>query len=142
MDKVRQNITKGLLVTGLSLVGFMVSFLLYYMLFILFERVANMSGTYNFVGLLRIFYGLSWFISGYLLYRSNTHDILKASLLACALATFLVTMGINFYQTPMLSLLFIIIVVLLCIAWLYKQRKSWYHYYAVLLAVFAIIFYM
>lgn len=139
MVNASEMIKKGLLVTFGGLLLLVVSFFLY--LFI-FRVLGSPDGAYNFVAPLRVGYGVIWLVAVILIYRSNVADWVKAVFLAGGLGTFMITEGVQLYRWPVLQIGAAAAVILGSIYLLYRSKKKWYHYFAVILATSGLLFYM
>ena len=141
MKKTRM-IKDGLLVTLGSVIAFLLSFALYYLIFLLLRRIVNEEGSYPHVSILRIGYGILWIIVGILVFRSHWFAPLKASAMTGALTTFFVTIGINLYKTPMIAWLIIAFFTVFVIIILYKLKKEWIYYYSIGLSIIASLLFL
>lgn len=139
MVNASEMIKKGLLVTFGGMLLLVVSFFLY--LFI-FRVLGSPDGAYNFVAPLRVGYGVIWLVAVILIYRSNVADWVKAVFLAGGLGTFMITEGVQLYRWPVLQVGAASAVILGSIYLLYRSKKKWYHYFAVILATSGLLFYM
>ncbi len=139
MVNASEMIKKGLLVTFGGMLLLVVSFFLY--LFI-FRVLGSPDGAYNFVAPLRVGYGVIWLVAVILIYRSNVADWVKAVFLAGGLGTFMITEGVQLYRWPVLQIGAAAVVILGSIYLLYRSKKKWYHYFAVILATSGLLFYM
>ncbi|HCW74331.1 MAG TPA: hypothetical protein DHM90_11645 [Clostridiaceae bacterium] len=139
MVNASEMIKKGLLVTFGGMLLLVVSFFLY--LFI-FRVLGSPDGAYNFVAPLRVGYGVIWLVAVILIYRSNVADWVKAVFLAGGLGTFMITEGVQLYRWPVLQIGAAAAVILGSIYLLYRSKKKWYHYFAVILATSGLLFYM
>lgn len=134
------NVKNGILVTIGSFFAWILSFGVYFILFMLFERMENQSGSYRFVPWVRLGYGIAWLAVIWVTYRSRLPEWIKASILAGSLTTFLAAIGVLLYETPVITGL-VIILVAAALFLLRKMNKKWYHYYAVVLSIGAALFY-
>jgi len=139
MVNASEMIKKDLLVTFGGMLLLVVSFFLY--LFI-FRVLGSPDGAYNFVAPLRVGYGVIWLVAVILIYRSNVADWVKAVFLAGGLGTFMITEGVQLYRWPVLQIGAAAVVILGSIYLLYRSKKKWYHYFAVILATSGLLFYM
>ncbi|MGI6315385.1 MAG: hypothetical protein ACOX17_01760 [Christensenellales bacterium] len=133
---------EGVLVTIGSLAALLTAFLVYSLVFMIFETAANRDGGYHFVSSLRIGYGAAWMIAGIILYLTKIPDWVKACGLAGALGTMLTGVGITLHERPIIVGIIIFLVSAICVLILIKAKKRWYHYYAVALALTAALFYL
>lgn len=133
---------EGILVTISSLAALAIVFILYFMLFTLFETVANQDGSYNYVSWLRVGYGIVCMVLCLIIYRTHISDLLKAGILTGSLTAFMAAAGVQIYKTPVIGGLIIFLASAVCIFLLYKTKKKWYHYYAVVISIFAALFYL
>jgi hypothetical protein len=134
-------IKEGILVTIGSLVTLVLAFMLYFLVFTLFETLANQDGSYDYVSKVRVGYGIIWIVICLIIYRTKINDLLKASILTGAMTTFMVGMGVQLHKTPFLAGLVMLLVAATGIFLLRKMKKKWYHYYAIVISVFAALLY-
>lgn len=139
MVNTSEMIRKGLLVAVGGMILLVVSFFLY---LFLFRMLGSPSGSYNFVAPLRVGYGVMWLLAVILIYRSDAADWLKAVFLAGGLGTFMITEGVQLYRWPVLQIGAASAVILGSVYLLYRSKKRWYHYFAVILAVSVLLFYI
>ncbi len=76
---------------------------------------------------------LSWFVL-----RSKLNVILKAAFLMVPVATALVTIGIYFYESPVLTYVFGGLICAGLLFWLFKNKWHWLYMYSVLLVASAL----
>ncbi|MFA5006128.1 MAG: hypothetical protein WC509_01480 [Candidatus Izemoplasmatales bacterium] len=131
----------GLLVTVIGLSTMAAAFLLYYLLFALFEAFFDRGGTYGFVSWIRIGHGIAWILACFLIYRTRIAEWFKAGILAGALTAFMTGIGVQLYETPIVALLLDILAAETAAFLLCVMNKKWYHYYAVAMAVIAGLIY-
>lgn len=145
MSKPTGIVKHAVLVTIGSFVIMILSFALYFGLFMLAERLfssPNGEFGHRFVSPLRLGYGIVWILAVLLLYRTKMVDWLKAVFLAGALATFWAGAGVQLYRNPLLGRGIVVMVVLaICILMLLRRKSAWYHYLAAGLAAAASLFY-
>lgn len=60
MSKKSRIIKEGMIVTLASFFALAAVFMLYYLIFMFFETVADQDGSYGFVSILRVGYGIIW----------------------------------------------------------------------------------
>lgn len=142
MDKKSAIIKDGVLITIGSFIAMAVAFLLYFMIFMLFEVMANRDGSYSFVSWIRIGYGIIWIVLCLIIYRTRIPEWLKACILAASLTTFMAGIGVQLYETPIILGLVILLTVGTAILLLRKMNKMWYHYYAIAISIIAAFFYL
>lgn len=142
MNNKGEIIKDGLLVTLGSFGALAISFMLYFLLFMLFETVANQNGSYSFVSPVRVGYGVLWLILCLIIYRTRIYDWLKASMLAGSLTTFMVGTGVQLYRTPVIDGLVMLLIAAISVFPLRKMKKKWYHYYAIIISIVAALFYL
>lgn len=142
MSKKSGIIKEGISVTLASLLTLAVAFMLYFLIFMVFESVANQDGSYGFVSPLRVGYGIVWLGIGLIVYRTTINDWLKASVLTASLTTFMVGIGVQLYESPIIVGLILLLVAATSIFLLHKTKQKWYHYYAVALSILAALFYL
>lgn len=119
-----------------------VSFGVYFLLFMLLERGGNSPNTYGFVSWLRMGYGILWLFLCFAAYCSRWPEWFKASILAGSITTFYASFGVQLHETPLFIALGITLVAATAVVLLHKLHKKWYHYYAVLIATAAGLFYL
>jgi len=112
------------------------------LIFILFENIANQDGSYSFVSWVQIGYGIVWIVLGLAIYRTRIPECLKASILAGSLTTFMVGMGVQLCETPIIAGLVVFLVAAAAAFLLRKINKKWYHYYAIVISIIAALFYL
>lgn len=142
MNKKSGIIKEGLLVTIASLLTLAVAFMLYFMIFMVFESIANQDGSYGFVSQLRVGYGIIWLGLCLIVYRTTVYDWLKASVLTASLTTFMVGVGVQLYESPIVVGLVLFLVAATTAFLLHRMNQKWYHYYAVALSILAALFYL
>lgn len=77
---------------------------------------------------------ISWFI-----FKSKIRDIYKATFLTVPSAVILVTVGIFFYQLPVIVYLVSSLLITGILYYFYYNKKPWLYYYAVILVALALI---
>jgi hypothetical protein len=142
MSKKSGIIKEGMLVTLASFLALAAVFMLYYLIFMFFETVADQDGSYGFVSILRVGYGILWLGLGLIVYRTTIYDWLKASMLTASLTTFMVGIGVQMYESPIVVGLVLLLVAATSVFLLHKTKQKWYHYYAVVIAIIAALFYL
>lgn len=142
MTKKSAIIKEGKLVTIASLLILAVAFMLYSLIFMVFESIANQDGSYGFVSSLRVGYGILWLGLCLIVYRTTLSDWLKASVLTASLTTFMVGIGVQLYKSPIVVGLVLLLVASISVFLLHKMKQKWYHYYAVALSILAALFYL
>lgn len=142
MNKKTEMIKEGLLVTLGSFVASAIAFLLYFLIFRLFQAMANHDGSFGFVSWIRVGYGIIWIVFCFIIYRTKIHDWLKASILSASLTAFIVAIGVQSYRTPIIAYLVMFLAAAIGVFLLYKMKKKWYHYYAIALSIIAALFYL
>lgn len=142
MSKKSRIIKEGIFVTIVSLLTLAVAFMLYFLIFMVFESIANQDGSYGFVSQLRVGYGIIWLGLCLLVYRTTIYDWLKASVLTASLTTFMVGIGVQLYESPIIVGLVLFLVAATSVFLLHKMNKKWYHYYAIAISIIAALFYL
>ena len=142
MSKKSGIIKEGMIVTIASLLTLAVAFMLYFLIFMVFESIANQDGSYGFVSQLRVGYGIIWLGLCLIVYRTTINDLLKDSVLAASLTTFMVGIGVQMYESPIVVGLVLLLVASISVFLLHKMKQKWYHYYAVALSILAALFYL
>lgn len=142
MKKKYDILKHALLVTIGSLLILVFAFILYYLVFMILETVANRDGSYNYVSTLRIGYGIVWIAAGIIIYRTKIYDWLKACILTGSLGAFMIGTGVVLFEKPILVGIIMFLVSSTSIFVLFKVKKKWYHYYAVALALCAALYYL
>ena len=142
MTKKSAIIKEGILVTIASFLTLAVAFMLYFMIFMIFESIANQDGSYGFVSSLRVGYGILWLGLCLIVYRTTLSDWLKASVLTASLATFMVGIGVQLYESPIAVGAVLFLVASISVFLLHKMKQKWYHYYAVAISIIAALFYL
>ena len=142
MNKKSGIIKEGLLVTIASLLTLAVAFMLYFLIFMVFESFANQDGSYGFVSSLRVGYGIIWLGLCLIVYRTTIYDWLKASVLTASLTTFMVGIGVQLYESPIVVGLVLFLVAATSVFLLHKMNQKWYHYYAIAISIMAALFYL
>lgn len=141
MREIRKVFRQWLCVTVGAALLLGAAFLLYFFLFALLERLANTDRNYAYVSYLRIGYGALWFVVCPLAYRMRMPDCLKACILAAGLSAFLIALSVQLYDVPWLYMTVSAIPVLSGVIALTLRRSPWYHYYALLLVIVAVVIY-
>jgi len=142
MNKKSEIIKEGILVTIASFLALTVAFMVYFLIFMIFETVANQDGSYGFVSPVRIGYGIIWLGLCLIAYRTRIYDWLKATILTASLTTFMVGIGVQLYGNPIIVGLVMFLVAATSVFLLHKMKKEWYHYYAVVISIIAALFYL
>ena len=142
MNKKSGIIKEGLLVTIASLLTLAVAFMLYFLIFMVFESFANQDGSYGFVSSLRVGYGIIWLGLCLIVYRTTIYDWLKASVLTASLTTFMVGIGVQLYESPIVVGLVLFLVAATSAFLLHRTNQKWYHYYAIAISIIAALFYL
>jgi hypothetical protein len=142
MKEKSKVIKEGILVTIASFLALAVAFMLYFLIFMIFETVTNQDGSYGFVSQLRVSYGIVWLGLGLIAYRTAIYDWLKASVLTASLTTFMVGIGVQLYESPIVVGLVLLLVAATSVFLLHKMKQKWYHYYAVAISIIAALFYL
>lgn len=142
MNKKYGVIKDGVLVTVSSFIAMAVAFMLYFLIFMLFETMANQDGSYSFVSRVRVGYGIIWIIFCLMIYRTRIPEWLKAGILTGSLTTFMAGIGVQLYETPLIVGLVMLLAAGTAIILLRKMNKKWYHYYAIVISIIAALFYL
>ena len=142
MSKKSRIIKEGILVTIARFLTLAVAFMLYFLIFMVFESIANQDGSYGFVSQLRVGYGIIWLGLCLLVYRTTVYDWLKASVLTASLTTFMVGIGVQLYESPIVVGLVLFLVAATSVFLLHKMNQKWYHYYAIAISIMAALFYL
>lgn len=142
MNKKSGTIKDGVLVTVGSFIAMAVAFMLYFLIFMLFETMANQDGSYSFVSWIRIRYGIIWIILCLMICRTKIPEWVKASILAGSLTTFMAGIGVQLNETPLIVGLIILLAIGTAVFLLHKMNKKWYHYYAIVISIVATLFYL
>ena len=142
MENRKLVLKQWFLVTIGSFLLLILSFAMYYMLFMIFERVIRSGEHYAFVSYLRVGYGIFWLILCIGLYFSKIRDWLKACFLAMGMSTFLTAISVQLYEKAWISIVFPASIILLAAFLLFKFKMKWYHYYALGLVIIALIIYL
>lgn len=142
MNKKSETIKDGVLVTISSFIVMAAAFMLYFLIFMIFENIANQDGYYTFVSPVRVGYGIIWIVFCLMMYRTRIPEWIKASILAGSLATFMAGIGVQLYETTIIAGLVALLAVGAAIYMLHKMNKKWYHYYAIAISIIAVLFYL
>lgn len=142
MNKKSDMLKKGILVTIGSFIALAVAFILYFLIFMIFENVANQGSSYNFVAPLRVGYGIIWMLLCFIVYRTKTREWLKASVLTGSLTAFMIGIGVQLFGNPIIVGLIMFAVVATGVFLLHKMKKQWYHYYSIVISIIATLFYL
>ena len=141
--KIKSQILKQWLsVTFVSVLLLGASFLVYFMLFAFFERLGNSDGQYGFVSILRVGYGIFLMALCVCLYFTKMLDWLKACFLTVGMSAFLIAISVQLYYAPWIFITLAAFVILMGLFILFKLKKKWYHYYAILLVIPFLILYL
>ncbi len=100
------------------------------MIFIDFNPDMNLSWI---PAMMRILFVVFILMISFFILRTKMKPIFKATFLVVPAATVLVTMGIFFYQIPIISYIIGLIIVSGIIYYFYKTKQSWLYYYSVIL---------
>jgi len=117
-------------ITSILLLGF--AFLVYFLLFRLFE---DNRTTYGFVSFLRVGYGVLWLILCILFYLTHFKDWLKACFLNVGVSVFLISISVQLYDKPFIGLVISLCTYMICLFLLFRFKMKWYHYYALFLSL-------
>jgi len=142
MNKNYDVIKKGILVTIGSFITLAAAFILYFLIFMVFENMASQESPYNFVSSLRVGYGIIWMLLCFIIYRTKTRDWLKASVLTGSLTTFMIGTGVQLFEKPIIVGLIMFAVVAISVFLLHRMKKQWYHYYSIVISIIATLFYL
>lgn len=142
MERRIRVVREGVVVTVGGLVALVVSFVSYLLVFRLMEDVAGPEGHHGFVPVVRVGTGAVWIGLCLAAYRSGIPDLVKACVLTGSLATFMVALGVQSYEHPVLVVLIVSGIPATSVLLLLRRKKGWYHYYAVALSVVAAIVYL
>jgi hypothetical protein len=142
MRKKSEIMKEGILVTIASFLALAAAFMLYFLIFMVFESVANQDGSYGFVAPLRVGYGIIWLGLCLIVYRTTLSDWLKAGVLTASLTTFMVGIGVQLYESPIVVGLILLLVAATSAFLLHKTKQKWYHYYAIAISIIAALFYL
>lgn len=142
MNKKSEIIKDVILVTLSSIITIVLAFILYFLLFMIFENMGNKDGSYNFVSLLRVGNGIIWMVFCLIMYRIRIPDWIKAGILTGSLTAFMIGIGVQFFEMPLIAGLIVLITVSAAIYMLRKMNKKWYHYYAIMISIIAALFYL
>lgn len=118
------------------------SFLAYYALFSVMEYAFNEGRSYWFVSIIRLGIGVALLGGFFLVDRGTANDRVKSSLFACALSVTLIGLGVQLYERPALFYIIASLLYALCLSILYRRRRRWPYYYALVLAALASILYL
>ena len=141
MSRKSDIVKDAVLVTVGSLLSMILSFGLYYLIFLIFETTVDRAEGYNFVAPLRVGFGIVLLILCVILYRTRIPELLKANILAGSLTSFLVGIGVQLYRTPVIFVLIMLFAAGTAVFLLRKATKKWFHYYVVALSILAALFY-
>ncbi|WP_143298353.1 hypothetical protein [Carnobacterium alterfunditum] len=104
--------------------------------------MASQESPYNFVSFLRVGYGIIWLLLCSIIYRAKIYDWLKASVLTSSLATFMIGIGVQLFEKPIIVGLIMFVVVAISVFLLHRMKKQWYHYYSIVISMIATLFYL
>ena len=62
--------------------------------------------------------------------------------MAASLTTFMVGIGVQLYESPIVVGLVLFLVAATSVFLLHKMNQKWYHYYAIAIAIIAALFYL
>ncbi len=142
MKHQSQIIKDGLFVTIGGLVAMAIAFLVYLLLFTLFETFMNQDGLYTFVSYLRIVYGMIAIMVCVLIYQTKWKGQIKASILAGSLTTCMASIGVQLYDKPLFIIILLSVLTIIALILLYFHKKPWYHYYALVMTLVAALLYI
>ncbi len=139
----QKNILSMLIIIGVGFVLFNVAFILAYFVMKAYDMVImtfvdnyaiRFSWHYLYLILVLL---LSWFV-----FRRRLEDLVKATFSTMPLIVVLSEVGIQFYQWPILVWVFGAAIVGAVLLYLYKTKRSWLYYFAVIYVVVVEIFIM
>ncbi|MDD3027248.1 MAG: hypothetical protein PHI41_04255 [Erysipelotrichaceae bacterium] len=142
MKNISIIIKNGLIVTGGSLVSLAVAYGIYVFLFLTVREMAIQAGTFDLISKVRIIYGISAILICALIYRTRLIGWIKASVLAGALATMMISIGVQMYEFKPFFFAIMILAVGLSVYLIHRMDLPWYHYYAILISILATLFYL
>lgn len=132
MENKYKIVKQGILVTLTSIFMLGFAFVIYFLLFRLFE---DSRSTYGYVSFLRVGYGLLWLIICGLIYLTHIYDWLKACFLNVGISVFLISISVQLYDKPLIGLLISGSIFIVCLFILIRFKMKWYHFYALLLSL-------
>lgn len=145
MNQHNKKVVDGLLVAAGSIISTAIAFLLYYLLFMLFETIANRDGLYGFVSPLRLGYAIGWLFICLVIYRTKLPEQLKAIILACSLTVFMSGIGVQLSGLDgyliIVGIVFLLVVTI-AVMLLCKMKKNWFHYFAISISIIAALLYL
>lgn len=137
-----KEIKQGIYVILGSIVLLGLSFIVYFGLFRMFQLIINPEGRFGFVMLLRIGYGIILILLAFLNYRTKTEEWLKASVMSAGLGTFLISLTVSLYETPILAYVVVIVTLSITAYYLFKTQQKWFHYIPIGMSLLAIWLYV
>ena len=137
-----KEIKQGIYVILGSIVLLGLSFIVYFGLFRMFQLILNPEGRFGFVMLLRIGYGIILILLAFLNYRTKTEEWLKASVMSAGLGTFLISLTVSLYETPILAYVVVIVTLSITAYYLFKTQQKWFHYIPIGMSLLAIWLYV
>lgn len=137
-----QEIKQGVFVVIGSIVLLGLSFIVYFGLFRMFQTIINPDGHFGFVMFLRLGYGIILILLAFLNDRTKTAEWLKASIMSAGLGTFLISITVSLYETPLLATMFIFIVLSGAAYYMFDTHQKWFHFIPIVLSLLAIWIYV
>lgn len=137
-----KEIKQGIFVIVGSFLMLGLSFMLYFGLFRVFQTILNPEGRFGFVMFLRIGYGIILLLIAIIVDRTQLPEWLKASFLSAGLGTFLITLSVALYKTPMLAYASIALTLGLTVFHLIKTKRKWFSFIPIVMTLIAIGVYM
>lgn len=92
-------------------------------------------------GLVRQTYAILLVLLYLALLRTRLPDLIKAILITGPLSTVIITVGFVFYEKPVVSVVVMVAVAAVCAILLYRFRRPWLYYYAVVIATLVALAY-
>ena len=91
------------------------------------------------VDAMRRVYVLTLLVLYFALLRTKISDLLKATILVGPMGMLATTAILAFYETPVLAIAAIVVIIAICIFLLYRYKKPWIYYYAVAATILAAV---
>jgi hypothetical protein len=114
------------------------TWLLYGLIFNLLEALFFPDNSLAFpAGLVRRTYAVVLVLLYLILLRTRLADLVKAILITGPLSTVIITVGLAFYEKPVISIIVMVASAATCGIFLYLSKKSWLYYYAGIIASLA-----
>lgn len=115
---------------------------IYFLLVMVFQQFFNENGQYDFMGWLRVAFGLLMMAICVGLNYCRMPELMKASALTTGFVSMLIAISVQLYRIPIISIVISALAILLGLMVVHRLKKAWYFYYGILLTILFMILYM